>query len=90
MNKKNLVDIVANETSLKKSDIDAVITVALNAIRNAVKEGDKVQLKDFGTFKLKERKERVGRNPRTKEEITIAASKSPAFVPAKAFKDDVQ
>ena len=90
MNKKNLVDIVANETSLKKSDIDTVITAAFNAIQNAVKEGDKVQLKDFGTFKIKERKERTGRNPRTKEEITIAASKTPSFVPAKAFKDIVQ
>ena len=89
MNKSNLVDSVAANTGLTKKQADAAISAAFAAIANALKENDKVQLIGFGTFKVKERAERTGINPRTKAEIKIAASKIPAFVPGKALKDSI-
>jgi len=89
MNKSTLIDAVAKATDIKKQDADKVVSAVFAAIQNALAEGDKVQIAGFGTFKLKERKERIGRNPRTKETITVPASKSPAFAPAKVLKDAV-
>lgn len=89
MNKTELVNVVAAETTVAKKDVDAVITATLKAIADAMKEGDKVALLGFGTFEAKATAEREGRNPKTGEKITIAAAKKPAFTASKALKDEV-
>lgn len=89
MNKTDLVNVVANETELTKTSVDAVISATLNAISAALKNGEKVQLIGFGTFEVKETAEREGRNPKTGETIKIAASKKPAFSASKVLKDSV-
>ena len=87
MNKTDLINVVAQETELKKKDVEAVINAAVDAISAALKDGDKVQLIGFGTFDVKDAAAREGRNPKTGETITIAASKRPAFSASKALKD---
>ena len=89
MNKTDLVNVVAAETKLAKKDVDAVVTAALKAIADAMKDGDKVALLGFGTFEAKATSEREGRNPKTGEKITIAAAKKPAFTASKALKDEI-
>ena len=89
MNKTELVNVVAAETNLAKKDVDAVVTATIKAVTDALKEGDKVALIGFGTFEVKATAEREGRNPKTGETITIAASKSPAFSAGKALKDAI-
>ncbi len=89
MNKTDLINVVAQETELKKKDVEAIVNASLDAIAAALKEGDKVQLIGFGTFEVKEAAAREGRNPKTGEAITIEASKRPAFSASKAFKDIV-
>lgn len=90
MTKVDLIAAVANDAGLTKKDAEKAVNSALSAITAALKEGDKVSLVGFGTFEVRERPERKGRNPQTKEEITIAASKLPAFKAGKALKDAVQ
>ena len=90
MNKSELVASVAEKSGLTKKDAEAAVNSTLNAITNALKEGDKVTLVGFGTFEVRERPARKGRNPQTGEEITIEASKLPAFKAGKALKDSVQ
>ena len=85
MNKTQLIEAVAAKANIKKKDAEA----AVNAFAEALKAGDKVQLVGFGTFEVKTREAREGRNPRTGEKITIAASKHPAFTAGKALKDSV-
>ena len=82
MNKAELIATTAEKTGLSKKDTEAVITAAL-------KEGDKVQLVGFGSFEVKSRAARTGRNPRTKEVVEIPASKVPVFKAGKALKDAV-
>ena len=89
MNKTDLVNVVADATKLAKKDVDAVIAATFNAITEALKAGDKVQLIGFGTFEVKETAEREGRNPKTGETIKIAAAKKPAFSASKVLKDEV-
>ena len=89
MNKTILIDNVAEAAGLKKKDAEKAVNAVFASLQNALCEGDKVQIAGFGTFKVKERKERTGRNPRTKAEIIVPASKAPAFVPAKTFEDAV-
>ena len=89
MNKTDLVNVVAAETELTKKDVEAVVNATLNAIANALKEGDKVQLIGFGTFEVKEVAEREGRNPKTGETIKIPACKKPAFTASKLLKDQL-
>ena len=88
MTKVELIAAVANDANLTKKD--AAVNSALNAITAALKDGDKVTLVGFGTFEVRERPERKGRNPQTGAEITIVASKLPAFKAGKALKDAVQ
>ncbi|MGZ3082400.1 HU family DNA-binding protein [[Haemophilus] ducreyi] len=90
MNKTELIDAIVADTALSKKDAKAALEATLNAISGSLKNGDSVQLIGFGTFKVNERSERIGRNPRTGEEIKIAASKVPAFVAGKALKDLVK
>ena len=89
MNKAELVAAVAEKTALSKKDSEKAVNAAFEAITAALAEGGKVQLVGFGSFETKERNARVGRNPRTKEEIRIPASRVPAFKAGKALKDAV-
>ena len=89
MNKTELIAVAAEKTGMSKKDTEAVVTAAIDAVVAALKDGEKVQLVGFGAFEVKARAERIGRNPRTKEEIKIPASKVPVFKPGKALKDAV-
>ena len=89
MNKTDLVNVVMAETNLSEKDAKAAINAILSAVSNALKEGDKVQLSGFGTFEVKDREARIGRNPHTKEAIEIPATKVPGFKASKALKDTV-
>ncbi len=89
MNKTDLVNVVADATEKTKKEVDAVVTATFNAIAEALKAGDKVQLIGFGTFEVKCAAAREGRNPKTGETIKIAASKKPAFSASKALKDEI-
>lgn len=90
MNKTELIDAIVAGAELSKKDAKAALEATLDAISESLKKGDAVQLIGFGTFKVNERNARTGRNPRTGEEIKIAASKVPAFVAGKALKDLVK
>ena len=89
MNKAELVAAVAEKAALSKKDSEKAVNAAFEAITAALVAGDKVQLVGFGSFETKERNARIGRNPRTKEEIEIPASRVPAFKAGKALKDAV-
>ena len=89
MNKAELINAVADKAGLSKKDTEAAVNAAIEAITDALKQNDKVQLVGFGAFEVKSRAERIGRNPKTKESIKIPASKVPVFKPGKALKDTV-
>ena len=89
MNKTELIAAVAENAGMSKKDGEKAVNAVLDAITGALVAGDKVQLVGFGTFDVKERAARVGRNPKTKEEIQIPASRVPAFKAGKALKDAV-
>ena len=89
MNKTELINAVAEKAELSKKDAEAAVTAMIDAITGALVEGEKVQLVGFGSFEVKTRAERIGRNPATGAEIKIAASKVPTFKAGKAFKDAV-
>ena len=90
MNKTDLIAIVAEETGLKKKEAEAAVNAVFGGIEKALVKGDKVQLIGFGTFEVRTRKEREGRNPRDPEKtIKIPATKAPAFKAGKALKDAV-
>lgn len=86
MNKTEMISKIAEKTGYTKKDTTIVVDTLCEVIRDAVVAGDKVAIAGFGTFDVSERKEREGRNPQTGETITIAASKSPKFKAASAFK----
>ena len=87
MNKHELVSVIAQNAELSKKDAENALAATVDAITKALAEGDKVQIVGFGTFEVRERAARTGKNPRTGEEIEIAASKVPAFKAGKALKD---
>lgn len=91
MNKSELVDAVAQATGLTKADagraVDALFDTNAGVLAKALKKGDRVQITGFGTFEARARKARTGRNPRTGQEIKIAASKAPGFKAGKGLKD---
>ena len=87
MNKTELVAAVAEKAEISKKDADSAVNAVIESIIEAVASKDKVQIVGFGTFEARERKEKIGQNPRTGEEIKIAASVVPAFKAGKAFKD---
>lgn len=89
MNKSELIETTAESSGVNKRDVGKVLDGLLSGISGAVRNGDKVSLTGFGTFELRERAARTGRNPQTGEQLQVAASKAPAFKPAKAFKDAV-
>ena len=90
MNKTELTAAMAETSGLSKKDCEAALAAFTCAVETAMKGGDKVQLVGFGTFEVKERAARTGKNPATGATIEIPASKAPAFKPGKAFKDFVQ
>lgn len=89
MNKTELVAKVAEVAELSKKDATSAVDAVFSTITESLQSGDKVQLVGFGTFEVRERSARKGRNPQTGAEIDIAASKVPAFKPGKALKDAV-
>ena len=89
MNKTQLIEAIAAKADIKKKDAEAAVNALTDVIAEALKAGDKVQLVGFGTFEVKERAARDGRNPKTGETIKIEASKSPAFSAGKGLKDAV-
>ncbi|MFD2371779.1 HU family DNA-binding protein [Brevibacillus sp. GCM10020057] len=90
MNKTELIAKVADTTELTKKDATKAVDAVLDAIAEALKTGEKVQLIGFGNFEVRERAARKGRNPQTGEEIEIASSKVPAFKPGKQLKDSIK
>ena len=79
MNKSELIAEVATKAEITKKDADAAVTAVIDVITESLKQGEKVQLVGFGTFEVRERGARTGRDPRTNQEIQIPASKAPAF-----------
>lgn len=90
MNKTDLIQAVAEKTELTKKDATQVVDALLETITNTLAKEEKVQLIGVGTFEVRERAARKGRNPQTGEEIDIAASKVPAFKPGKEYKEAVK
>ena len=89
MNKTDLIAVVSQAAGLTKKDTERVINAAIDAITASLVEGEKVQLSGFGTFEVKDREARIGRNPHTKEAIEIPATRVPSFKASQALKDTV-
>ena len=90
MNKSQLIDAIADKANLTKADASRALDAFIDTVTDALKKGDNITLIGFGTFAVKERQERQGRNPRTGEPMTIKAAKIPAFKAGKTLKDAVQ
>ena len=90
MNKAELITSMAEKSQLTKTDAESALKAFIDSVQEALENGDKVQLIGFGTFETRERAAREGRNPRTKETITIPASTVPVFKAGKEFKDRVK
>lgn len=90
MNKSELISKVSESSELTKKDVTKAVDAVFEAIAEALKNGDKVQLVGFGNFEVRERSARKGRNPQTGQEIDIPASKIPAFKPGKSLRDGIQ
>ncbi len=89
MNKSQLADVAANKSGLSKGDTSKALDAVLDSITEALRSGDKVSLTGFGTFEVRDRAARTGRNPQTGAEMQVPASKAPAFKAGKSFKDAV-
>lgn len=89
MNKSDFIEQVAGKSGLTKADANRAFDAIVETVAKALKKGDTVSLVGFGTFSVRKRAARTGRNPATGETIKIKASKSPAFKPGKAFKDAI-
>lgn len=89
MNKTELIASVADKSGLTKKDAEKAVNALFASVEEALVANDKVQIVGFGTFEVRERKERKGRNPQSKEEIIIPASNSPVFKAGKSLKDAV-
>ena len=90
MTKTDLINAVAEKAELTKKDADKAVAAVIESITETLAKGEKVQLVGFGTFEIRERAERTERNQRTKEAMTIPASKAPVFKAGKAFKDAIK
>ena len=90
MNKVELIAAVAEKAGLSKKDAEKAVVAVVSSIEGALANGDKVQLIGFGTFEVRERAARTGRNPQTKETIEIAASKQPVFKAGQALKNAIK
>lgn len=90
MNKTELVEAVAEKMNTTKKEAEAAVSAFTETVKEALAEGKKVQLVGFGSFEVRERSARKGRNPQTGEEMDIPVTKVPAFKPGKGFKDVVK
>ncbi len=90
MNKAELLSIIAEEMGVTRKDTELIVDKFLNTIQEVLSEGDKVVLSGFGTFESRTRVARIGRDPRTGEDIDIPEQKTPAFKAGKALKDAVR
>jgi DNA-binding protein HU-beta len=90
LNKAELVSAVAEKADMSKKDAEKAVSAVFATIEESLAQNEKVQLVGFGTFEVKDRAERTGRNPQTKETIVIPAAKVPGFKAGKALKDAVQ
>ncbi len=90
MNKQELITLVAEKADLSKKESEAAVAAIIDGITETLSKGEKVQLVGFGTFEVRQRQAREGRNPSTGETIKIAAQKVPAFKAGKALKDQVK
>lgn len=90
MNKTELINAIAEKAQLNKKNSEAALNAFIEAVEGALKAGDKVSLVGFGSFEVRQRASRKGRNPQTKQEIVIPASKSPVFKAGKSLKDAVK
>ena len=90
MTKRELIDIVAKKANLTSKAARDSTQAFINSIRDALKRGEKVVITGFGTFSVRKRAERIGRNPKTGEKITISARKAPGFTPGKTLKKVVR
>ena len=90
MNKAELINAIVAKSEMSKKDAEVALSAVIDSIKDALKAGEKVQIVGFGTFSVKERAARTGKNPATGETIQIAASKVPAFAAGKALKDEIQ
>lgn len=90
MNKAELINAIVEKSEMSKKDAEVALSAVIDSIKDALKAGEKVQIVGFGTFSVKERAARTGKNPATGETIEIAASKVPAFAAGKALKDAIQ
>lgn len=90
MNKSDLVGLVSEKVDMPRKDVEKVINTVIESIIDTVAGGEKVQLVGFGTFERRYRAERKGRNPQTREEITIPALNVPVFKAGRSFKDKVK
>ena len=90
MNKKDLVDLMADKAEVSKAQAEMALNAFLDGVRESLKGGEKVALVGFGSFSVSERAARKGRNPQTGETIDIAASKAPKFSPSKDLKKAIQ
>ena len=89
MNKAQLIEAIVAKTGLKKKDAEAAVVATVDAVSEALVAGDKVQISGLGSFEVKTRAARTGRNPKTQETISIPESKYPAFSASKTLKDSV-
>ncbi len=89
MNKTEMIAAAAESAGMTKKDAERVINAAIDAVTASLVKGEKVQISGFGTFEVKDREARVGRNPHTKETIEIPATRVPQFKASKALKDNV-
>ena len=90
MTKKDIIEIVAKKSNLTNKASREAVQTFLNTIRDSLKHGEKVVLTGFGTFSIRSRVQRIGRNPKTGEKITLSARKAPGFTPGKTFKKAVR
>lgn len=89
MNKTELINAIANNINMSKADAKTVLDSAITVITNTLADGDSINITGFGSFAVRDRVARIGRNPKTGEQIQIAASKVPAFKAGKSLKDAV-
>lgn len=90
MTKKDLIEVVAKKANLTNKAARESVQAVINSIRDSLKRGEKVVITGFGTFSVRKRAERPGRNPKTGEKITIQARKAPGFTPGKTLKKAVR
>ena len=90
MTKKDLIEVVAKKANLTNKAAKDSVHVLLQTVRDSLKRGEKVVITGFGTFSIRKRASRVGRNPKTGAKITISARKSPGFTPGKTLKKVVR